>query len=655
MTPRIFTVIILFVLFFTGMGESAAFADEEDQVVLISFDGMRNDLTRRYVNEGKLPNIKKVIENGAMAEFAKTISPSLTAPSHAAIATGATPMKTSIVSNVWKEPDAALTNKEDAFSSELEVDPLWVEARKQGKTTATVAFAGANPQTGKQGDYSIYYGDTWSPSREEKLKFRKASDWKNAPKSYSPYKEANFQIQINKHKKIILYVLAYDSRDDQKENYEHFVVSESKNLHKDGKGVKKGSWGTISFKVKKGQIAGTWFRFAPEDSQLEKATPMYRSAVTSGQIDGPKGFAEKISERYGVFPPQDDDPALEKGWISREEYEELSARFVNWVTDVSLFIKEEYDPDLLMFYAPQIDHQEHRYLLTDPRQPGYTQQKSKTYKKYIEWAYQTADQVVGKTVESLDENDHLFIVSDHGMEPAHSTLEPNKVLKDNGLLVTDNEGKVDLTKTKAIAIPSGSAAHVYINLESREKGGIVPESDYQKVREEITSLFEAVEVTRNVNGPVVSHHFKEMWSSIRNEGLSLNALKESTSDLFRHALNLRVHPYDIVNAIPKEDDEVSTNRNVGDILLMAAPGYIMGNGMSEVVKPAVELGTHGGDPNREKLKAVFIVMGPDIPKGKQIKPISNLDIAPTIYEILGLETPSFVEGEKIDAVTTKQD
>ncbi|MFS0638828.1 alkaline phosphatase family protein [Mesobacillus foraminis] len=654
MTTRIFTILSLIILCTTGMLEKEAFAEDKEQVILISFDGMRNDLTRKYVKDGKLPNIKKVTDEGSMAKYAKTISPSLTAPSHAAIATGATPLKTSIVSNAWKEPNAALTSKENAFSSELEVDPLWVEARKQGKTTATVAFAGANPTTGKQGDYTIYYGDTWSPSSGETLKFRKASEWKNAPRTYSPLMESHFDIQIKNQKNHTFYVLAVDSTDDEKVNYDQFIVSERKEIHKESKKTKKGKWGSLTFTIKGNQAAGTWFRFAPKDPRLEEKVNMYRSGVTSGQIDGPKGFRENIRERFGVFPPQDDDRALEKGWISREEYEEISERFVHWVTDVSLFIKEEYQPDLLMFYAPQIDHQEHLYLLSDPRQPGYTAEKSEKYQKYIEWAYQTADDVVGKTINAMDKNDTLFIVSDHGMEPAHSTLEPNKILKDHGLLVTDEKGKVLLNKTKAIAIPSGSAAHIYINLESREKGGIVPEEDYQQVRDEIMNVFKDIEVTRNVNGPLVSHHLGELWSSIRNEGLSLNAFKESATDLYSHILNLRVHPYEMVKPIPKEGTAIRKDHNIGDILLMAAPGYIMGNGMSETVKPAVELGTHGGNPDREKLKAVFIAMGPEFPEGEQIQPISNLDIAPTIYDILGLETPDFVEGEKIKELTEKR-
>lgn len=645
MTTRFFKAIILLFMTILTINVPLANAAGDRQVILISFDGMRNDLTRSYVKGGKLPNIENVIKKGTIAKYAKTVSPSLTAPSHAAIATGATPLQTSIVSNAWQQKDAALTNQKNAFLSEFEVDPLWVAARKQGKTTAAVAFAGANPSIGKQADYTIYYGDTWSPSKQEKLKFSEATGWDKPPSSFSPLKEASFTIKVEDSKNKKMHVLAYDSTNDQKKNYDKFIVTSHKTTVHNGVSPKE--WGSVTLQVKDSKTAGFWFMFTSADPGLAKDAVMYRSEVTSGQIDGPKGFADLIRHKFGFFPPQDDDIALENGWISRKEYEEISERFVNWVADVSLFIKNEYQPDLLMFYAPQIDHQEHKYLLTDPRQPDYSPEKSKKYMEYIEWSYKVADKVVGKTVKSLDGNDHLFIVSDHGMEPAHSALEPNKVLKDNGLLVLDSDGKIDYKRSKAIAIPSGSAAHVYINLKSREKHGIVPEDNYEQVRNEIIQAFKGIKVNRNENGPVIKHQLREIWNSTVN--LSFNGVKENTKELFGYLTNANVHPYQDIKKISQS--KKSKERNAGDVLIMAAPGYIMGQGESHIVKPTPEFGTHGGDPKREKLRAVFMAIGPDISNEKQIDPVSNLDIAPTIYELLGLEIPSYVEGKKIKDLT----
>jgi predicted AlkP superfamily phosphohydrolase/phosphomutase len=645
MTTRFLKVIILSFITFTSINVTSADAADESQVILISFDGMRNDLTRSYVKDGKLPNIKNVIEKGTIAKYAKTVSPSLTAPSHAAIATGATPLKTSIVSNAWQQKDAALTNQKNAFSSEFEVDPLWVNARKQGKTTATVAFAGANPSTGKQADYTIYYGDTLFPSKQERLKFSQASGWSNTPTSFSPLMETSFEIKVEDDKSKEIQVLAFDSSNDKTKNYDKFIVTENKKINQKEANLK--DWGSVSLELDENKTAGFWFKFTSIDKKLENDAVMYRSAVTSGLIDGPEGFSDQIRDRFGFFPPQDDAIALEKGWISRKEYEEISERFVNWVTDVSLFIKKEYQPDLLMFYGPQIDLQEHKYLLTDPRQPDYSPEKSEKYMDYIQWSYKVADKVVGKTVKSLDENDHLFIVSDHGMEPAHSALEPNKVLKDNGLLVMNSEGEIDYKKSKAIAIPSGSAAHVYINLKSREKHGIVPDEEYEMVRNEIIQAFKGIKVNRNENGPVIKHQLNEIWNSTVN--FSFTGVKQNTKDLFGYLVNANVHPYQDIKKISQNNK--SKERNAGDVLLMAAPGYIMSQGEDHIVKPSPELGTHGGNPNREKMRAVFMAMGPDISTGKQIEPISNLDIAPTIYELLGLQIPDYVEGKRIKKLT----
>lgn len=91
---------------------------------------------------------------------------------------------------------------------------------------------------------------------------------------------------------------------------------------------------------------------------------------------------------------------------------------------------------------------------------------------YIHWSYRLADDMLGQILPKLGAKDRLFLVSDHGMEPVHSKLSPNEELKKSGLLVQDRDGKVDVSKSKAFAVSSGSIAHVYINLRGREKAGL---------------------------------------------------------------------------------------------------------------------------------------------------------------------------------------
>ncbi|MEH7245415.1 alkaline phosphatase family protein [Neobacillus niacini] len=644
-------IIVLHLCLFTTINEVKAEKNQQTdrKVILVSFDGMKNDYTKKYIKEKKLPSIKQLIDNGVSAKKPITITPSLTAPSHAAIATGATPHQTGIVSNHWHEPNKTLTHDDSGFQATSQVPPLWVETRKQGKISATIAFPGANPKKGKQGDYSIDLGKTWSTSNLETLTYKKAAEWVHAPKSFTPLKEAKFSIKLKNKEDRLIHILAIDSTDDQKQNFDTFILSEDKKVDHDDSLVKGDQWGSLSLHIKDQQPAGFWFKMKTDNQDLNLPMQLYRTEVTSTLISGPQGFSDEITSKFGFFPVQADDLALDKGWITRKEYEEISTRSVMWVTDVSLYIKQKYNPDLLMFYTPQIDHEQHKYLLIDPRQPGYSPEKSKKYMSYIEWSYRLADKVVGEVLHSLNNNDYLFVVSDHGMEPAHSTLSPNKVLKDAVLLTLDKENKIDLTKSKAYAIPSGSAAHVYINLQNREKGGIVPLDEYERVRDQIIEAFNGVKVT-NKKGAIIQHNIKELMSAIKTDNISLNTLQKHIKDIWRTLFKQKIHPYETVMKNTDKDKTLLEHHHSGDILLIGAPGFVMGSSIDENVSPPIELGTHGGEAKRNSLRPVFMAIGEDFHKGRQINSMSNLDIAPTIYDLLELEIPSFVEGKKINSI-----
>lgn len=116
----------------------------------------------------------------------------------------------------------------------------------------------------------------------------------------------------------------------------------------------------------------------------------------------------------------------------------------------------------------------------------------------------------------------------------------------------------------------------------------------------------------------------------------------------------KIHPYERVIKNTDNNSTLLEHQNAGDILLIGAPGYVMGSDMEKNSAPPIELGTHGGDADRKMLQPIFIATGTAIAKGKEINTTSNLDIAPTIYHVLGLDIPSFVEGEIIEDIVTAQ-
>jgi predicted AlkP superfamily pyrophosphatase or phosphodiesterase len=76
-----------------------------------------------------------------------------------------------------------------------------------------------------------------------------------------------------------------------------------------------------------------------------------------------------------------------------------------------------------------------------------------------------------------------------------------------------------------------------------------------------------------------------------------------------------------------------------DLVLAASDGYAFdgksdGEPVSESVPP---IGTHGYLNTDPDMNAIFIAWGAGIRKGIQIPEIRNLDVAPTIARLLGIE------------------
>lgn len=170
--------------------------------------------------------------------------------------------------------------------------------QKNGKTTATVLFPGSNPDAGTQADYAVYYGETWAESSLDKLQFKKAESWKHTESSFSPLKEAILKLPLKKAKNKEIYILALDTSDDGKTNYNRFIFSENRSADPKDVTVNANEWGAIPVEAD-GESAGFWFKLKM-DPGLEKAS-IYRTAVTSALIEGPDGFEEELLSEFGFF------------------------------------------------------------------------------------------------------------------------------------------------------------------------------------------------------------------------------------------------------------------------------------------------------------------------------------------------------------------
>lgn len=65
-------------------------------------------------------------------------------------------------------------------------------------------------------------------------------------------------------------------------------------------------------------------------------------------------------------------------------------------------------------------------------------------------------------------------------------------------------------------------------------------------------------------------------------------------------------------------------------------------------------GTHGYLNTDPQMQALFIAWGSGTPRGIQLGPISNLDVAPTVAALLGIKM-SAVKGHAIEPIVKRSD
>ncbi|HMF50634.1 MAG TPA: hypothetical protein VK603_18420, partial [Candidatus Saccharimonadales bacterium] len=71
-----------------------------------------------------------------------------------------------------------------------------------------------------------------------------------------------------------------------------------------------------------------------------------------------------------------------------------------------------------------------------------------------------------------------------------------------------------------------------------------------------------------------------------------------------------------------------------------------GAAIGNFFQPSTFFSQHGYDPALAEMKAIFYAVGPDF-RLRTLNEIDNIDIAPTITDLLGIKAPSDAQGKKL--------
>lgn len=89
--------------------------------------------------------------------------------------------------------------------------------------------------------------------------------------------------------------------------------------------------------------------------------------------------------------------------------------------------------------------------------------------------------------------------------------------------------------------------------------------------------------------------------------------------------------------------------------MLPAPGYLVGKGLKgEPVSPLRPRGEHLLDPQPRSMRAGFAIAGPGITSGVSLGSIRQIDVAPTLAILLGLEPPAQSSGTVLEAALSRK-
>jgi len=579
------------------------------RVVVISLDGAQADRVRGYLTDGTMPTLARLAARGAIAEYALSVDPSLTAPAHASLATGAYPAATGVAADRYHRPGDPLTVAANALEgAPLGAEPVWRTAMREARRTAAICWPGVSLEAPTTlADYTVATGTVDAPSAQHEVKLGQAQPWPGAPRSFSPALEGSFTIRKNQVPLATVYVLAVDTTDNNQADYDTFVLSRTRTVDERSARLRVGQMAPLI--VDDLLPSGAYFALSQASAQAVK---IFQSRVCYNRAQ-PNELVREINQRFGFFPPGGDLDALEQGWITPEQYVQAVETQSQWISAVTRFVLETYKPELLFACQPPADALQHAFLLVDPRQPGYTAELAAQCDRYVRRGYALADAAVGDLAQTLDLGQTaLVVVSGHGMAPVFGQVHLNTILAGYGFLAYGGGADIPVAvaQSKALAFASGAAGQVYINLQGREPAGIVAAADYPTVQDAIVATLNKVK--DSAGQPVFSRVLRR--AELESIGLSASA--------------------------------------VGDVFVQAAPGYTLADdwGNPAILGPAPCRGEHGLPANSPEMHGIFLAAGRGFKAGVQVGPVHVVDLAPTLDRMLSLKPPTPRAGRVLEEV-----
>jgi predicted AlkP superfamily phosphohydrolase/phosphomutase len=212
-------------------------------------------------------------------------------------------------------------------------------------------------------------------------------------------------------------------------------------------------------------------------------------------ISTPVGYATELAEATGRFYTQgmpEDTNALNEGVFNNADFMTQVAMVHTEIRNQFDYVLNEFRGGFLFYYFGNLDQVSHMmWRAMDPEHPAHDPIADAPYANAVIDRYVDADDFIGETLGKLPENTTLVVMSDHGFTSWRRAMNLNTWLLENGYITLMNPrrvtgipyfGNVDWESTEAYAVGLNG---VYINLRGREANGSVMPLDQDTLSAEI--------------------------------------------------------------------------------------------------------------------------------------------------------------------------
>jgi len=618
------------------------------EVILIGLDGAMYYFIRKFAEEGLLPRIRMLMEEGISGEALPSL-PCDTPTNWTTIATGASTATHGVSSFYIHIPGESYElgqklRSRGQLAKYCKAEYIWNSADRLGIPSLVLNYPAGWPGNMKNGYVSLY---TW-PMPESIPRIVAGQEVEilssGALTRLQNFSNANmlkFKLEIKGtiiEEPISLNIYSYKAEDTDK------LI-----LPRDGQYeiVDRGKWSnwiTVKLKIRTSESSN--------DAQLSSRTvkcifrlkllelsqkylKILRSEIftTEGWLD-PSGLEEEVIKNTHYI--EDEIGLLEQNNkklvydISNEEEKYLLQQKTEAyrLARMASYFKKNIGWRLGFIHYHLMDGVNHRFLgFLYKRFPFYDEKKAEKVWEYFAKAYKIIDEFVGLLLDSCTNQETLVIVvSDHAALPAWRTVNIRKIFVEEGLLRykhTSNGYLVDWNETKAF--PWVEPLAVWINLQGRDPQGIVKNEEYEEIRNQV------IDILQNMKDPETGDRITTMVMT-REESTNVGLGDERTGDI----VYFLKPPYTIWWG-PIEDllTYKATDKHINGKLVEDQSNV---TGIHGYYLPNDKVGEFSNS-------SMLIIKGPGIRKGEKFKKqVKLMDIAPTISYLLGIPPPYNSEG-----------